>query len=124
MFKTLWTEISNCSRYKTIAVIVCITLLLICYGCPVKCDSILHPGTRITQEGLQAEIDSFYAMAASEANDMAKEEELRQYLFTSAMNVASTGIFSWYQLVTGLGSIVGIGALADNVRYRIKFPRS
>jgi len=119
-----WTEISNCSRYKVVAGIVCVVILLICYGCPAKCNSILHPGTRLTSRQLQTEIDTFYSLAAAEANDLSKEEELRQYLFDQAITVASTGVFSWYQLATGLGSIIGIGALADNVRYRIKFPKS
>ena len=122
-FSPMWTEITNHNRYKTIAIIACTILLLVCYSCSIKCNSVLHPGTKITREELQMEVDEFYAKANFEANSIARQEEIRAWLFNQALNVASTGTFSWLQMLTGFGALVGVGAVADNVRYRIKWPQ-
>jgi hypothetical protein len=121
--KKLWTEISNHNRYKVIAVLACAGLLIYCKGCTVKCNSILHPGTKITGEQLQTEVDWFYAQAELEANSIAKEQIMRQYLWDAAIQTLSTGSFNWLNFFTGAGTLIGFGALGDNIRYRIKYPQ-
>jgi hypothetical protein len=70
------------------------------------------------------EVDEFTLRAQTEANSMAKREEFRSYLWNTGLTVASTGAFNWLQFLTGAGTILGAGAIADNIRYRLKFPKA
>ena len=75
-------------------------------------------------EQLQAETDEFCIRAQAEANDIAKQEEFRAFLWNTGIQVASTGSFNWLNFLLGAGTILGMGATADNIRYRIKFPKA
>jgi len=124
LLRNVWIELSNHNRYKMVAIIFCMFILVWVYGCPIKCNSLLHPGEKIEFDQLQAEVDEFFAAAEHEANDVARQDEFRQYLFSQSLLVASTGSLNWLTVFTSLGTIFGVGATADNVRYRLRFPKA
>jgi hypothetical protein len=130
MLKKLWIELSNHNRYKCIAGIVCVILFFAFNGCQIKTASILDPNQKLTVPELQAEIDGYYAQREAEdlkfeaianarAADVNEQIKFRQFVYESALNVATTGGLNWLNLLTSAGSLIGAGALADNIRYRI-----
>ena len=83
----------------------------------------MRPGTHITATQLQAEVDEFGSLAEAEANSIAQQQIMREYIFNAAINTATAGSFNWLQFLTGAGSLIGVGAFADNVRFRIKYKK-
>jgi hypothetical protein len=127
--KNLWIEFSNHNRYKSIATVVCVVCLIFFNACQIKTFSIIDPNVRKTVPELQAEIDSFYAeqeaedakfeaMARARAADVNEQIQFRKYLYDSALQIASTGGFNWLNLLTSAGTLIGAGAVADNIRFR------
>ena len=128
--KKLWIELSNHNRYKMIAGIVCIILFFVFNGCQIKTHSILDPNQLKTIPELQAEIDGFYAdqeaeilkfeaMANARAADVNDQIKFRQFVYETAFNAATSGGLNWLNLLTSAGSLIGAGAVADNIRLRI-----
>lgn len=129
--KTLWNEIKNESTGKAICGIVAMIFILFCVGCPITTSSIFDPNVRVTPDGLQVEIDNFYLQQEKEYNtfiakakcriqDINEQVMFRTFIFEQTLNAVQTGGLNWLNLLTGVGTIIGFGALADNVRYRIR----
>lgn len=127
----IWNEIKNESTGKTICGIITIFFLVFCIGCPITTKSIFDPNSRVTAEELQAEIDNFYLLQEKEYNtflakaknrvqDINEQVMFRNFVCTQALNAVQTGGLNWLNLLTGVGTIIGFGAFADNVRYRIR----
>lgn len=105
--------------------------LFFCVGCPITTRSVFDPNTRISPTELQAEIDNFYLRQESEYNafmakakcriqDINDQIIFRDFVFKQSLNAVSVGSLDWLNLLTGAGTIIGLGAVADNVRYRIR----
>lgn len=129
--KKIWQEIIGESTFKAIFGVLAIFFLMFCIGCPITTKSIIDPNSRVTPEELQAEIDNFYLQQEREYNQfMAKAKmrvqdindqiKFRDFVYTQAMSAIQTGNLNWLNLLTGAGAIIGVGAVADNVRYRIR----
>ena len=127
--KNLWIEMSNHNRYKCVAGIVCIGLFFWMNGCQIKTASIADPNIKLTVPELQAEIDIFYAqqekelqefeaLANARAKDVNDQIAFRSFVYKSALDVATSGGLNWLNLLTSAGSLVGAGALVDNIRFR------
>lgn len=116
--KKLLDTLLNHERYETIAVIICLILLGIFYGCQPKVESLLNPGQRITRKQLDNEIEHFLRDAEIAAADLDQQEQIRSILFQTALTASKTGTFNYLPLITSIGTILGIGAAADNVRKR------
>lgn len=69
---------------------------------------------------MNQEIDILITKANFADADLAKQEELRDYLFNQAILYGQTGTINPIGLLTSLGTIFGIGAVTDNVRKRKK----
>lgn len=133
-FSHIWNEIKNESTGKLICGIFAMIFILFCVGCPITTSSIFDPNTRISAEELQSEIDNFYLRQESEYNsfiakakcriqDINEQVMFRTFIFEQTLNAVQTGGLNWLNLLTGAGSIIGLGALADNVRYRIRISK-
>lgn len=114
-----WIEMSNHNRYKSIAAIVCLGLLIFFHGCQIKTHSIMNPSELITVAELQSEIDNFNTLMQDRIADVNSQLQFRDFLWTSALTVATSGTFDWLAFLTSAGSLIGAGALADNIRFRI-----
>jgi len=132
--KKIWIELSNHNRYKMLSAIVCTGLLLWFHGCQIKTRSISDPNKLLTVPELQAEIDSFYAeqendaakfeaLARARAADVNEQIAFRKFVYESALTVATNGGLDWFNLLASAGTLIGAGAVADNIRYRIKNPQ-
>ena len=110
---------SNHNRYKSIAAIVCLCLLFFFHGCQIKVTSINDPSKKITIPELQSEIDTFNNMVEDRIADVNEQLKFRDFLWKSALTVATSGTFDWLAFLTSAGSVIGAGALADNIRFRI-----
>lgn len=114
-----WVEMSNHNRYKSIAAIVCLCLLCYFHGCQIKTHSIMNPTEMVTVAELQMEIDNFNTLMQDRIADVNSQLKFRDFLWDSALTVATAGTFDWLAFLTSAGSVIGAGALADNIRYRI-----
>jgi hypothetical protein len=119
MLKKLWIELSNHNRYKLLATITAITLLFFFNGCQIKVASINDPTKKITIPELQSEIDTFNNRVEDRIADVNEQLMFRDFLWNSALTVATSGTFNWLNFLTSAGTLFGAGAFADNVRYRI-----
>ena len=114
-----WIEMSNHNRYKSIASIVCLILLCYFHGCQIKTHSIMNPTEMVTVAELQMEIDNFNTLMQDRIADVNSQLQFRDFLWNSALTVATAGTFDWLTFLTSAGSLFGFGALADNIRFRI-----
>lgn len=113
----------NHERYQSISVILCIVLLAVCYGCESKVASLVYPGELITRDELDIEIDTLVATAELRYAKLDQQDELKQALYQIGSLAAQTGEFNPQGLVTTLFSILGVGALTDNVRKRLEIKK-
>jgi hypothetical protein len=127
--KKVWIELSNHNRYKCVAGLVCVFLFFLFNGCQIRTQSIVDPNVKLTVAELQAEIDAFYAkeeaeltrfeaLAKARAEDVNDQIRFRQFVYESALSTATSGGLNWLNLLTSAGSLIGAGALADNIRFR------
>lgn len=119
----IFSLLGNGERYQTIAVVICVVLTFSYFGCQPTVDSMLTPGKQITSFELDAEVEFFLRTAEMKATDLQQRQKIQDLLFQTALITARTGAFSYLPIITGLGTILGIGATVDNVRKRkeIKF---
>ena len=102
-----------------LAMIVAGILLLFFHGCQIKVASINDPTKRITISELQSEIDMFNNRVEDRIADVNTQLQFRDFLWNSALTVATSGTFNWLNFLTSAGSLIGAGAFADNIRYRV-----
>lgn len=108
----------NHERYQTISFIIAFAVLLWFLGCESQTPSIMHPETKVTRAELEMEIDTFMAHATLRYDSLDQQDELRKLLADSALLVASGGTINYTGLIPTVFSILGVGAIADNVRKR------
>lgn len=116
--KKLLSELFNHERYQTITVILVCVILAVVYGCQSKGQSILDPGRKVTARQLQAELDLITAQAEDSFMTIHQQDEFKQFLFEQAIIVGRTGTINPFALLTSLGTLIGTGAVIDNVRKR------
>jgi len=108
----------NHERYQTISVAVVLILLAVIYGCESKVKSILYPDIRITRPQLEIEVNTFLAEAEIRAEQLNIQDELKETIYKVGMTTAQSGTLNPIGVITSMASILGIGAVADNVRRR------
>lgn len=79
----------------------------------------MNPTEMVTVAELQMEIDNFNTLMQDRIADVNSQLKFRDFLWDSALTVATAGTFDWLAFLTSAGSVIGAGALADNIRYRI-----
>lgn len=113
--KSVWTAIKH--NQMVIAGIVCagiITMSII--GCEPKTQSLIERDRTVTREELNIEVETLLATLELRNADLAKQEQLRDLIFQSALQVTQGGQLSIPGLLLALGNIIGIGAIMDNRR--------
>ena len=104
--------------YLIIGLIVAIVLPVLLYGCQSKVQSISSPEKQVTRSELIAEINHFLASAEIRQQQLDRQDKLRKQLFETGFRIAETGTLNPIALLTTLGSIIGAGAIGDNIRKR------
>lgn len=95
-------------------------ILFYAYGCESQCRSLLNRGERVTRQGLQAEVQYFIAQAEERFAALDKTDAFKKALFDQFMVVTTTGTVNAQGILTALVGALGIGAIASNVKLRVK----
>lgn len=111
-------DLLNHERYQTIT-FICVALILIgIASCESTAPSIINPTVRINREQLQNEANVILAKIESAELTIEKQDKLKELLFNQAIIASQGQPINPIGLITSLGTILGIGAITDNVRKR------
>lgn len=108
----------NHERYQVISGVVCIVILIVGLCCESKTRSLAKDGQRVTRLELQNELNALIADAEIRFKDLDRQDELKALLYKHVMLWSTTGTFNPSALIPLLASVLGVGAIADNVRKR------
>jgi len=109
----------NHERYQVIAVVVCLLIIFGGLCCESKTRSLKDPTQKVTRDELQIEVNTFIAKAELRFKDLDRQDELKSLLYEHLMLWSTTGTFNPSALIPLLASVLGVGAVADNVRKRL-----
>jgi len=88
------------------------------FSCSSKVPSLLDPDKHVTLSDLHAEIDTFLVMAETRMAQLEQKDKLRALLFRHSLIFAETGAVNPVAIITTMLSILGIGAVGDNIKKR------
>lgn len=102
-------------KFQVSAVVVCISLLVWGLSCESKVTSLLDPSQRVTRMELQGEVDLYLARASQKFKALDQQDAFRLFVFEQAQLWTTTGVFNPSAMIPALVTILGIGAIGDNV---------
>lgn len=102
------------------SLIICGLMLLYAYGCEPKTTSLIEPSRKVTRPELVTELDILIAKSDIAFSDLERQEKLRSLILQQTLTFHQTGIVDPVGLITSLMAVLGIGAVADDVRLRKK----
>jgi len=111
-------EFLNHERYQTVSVVVAACLLVWFWGCQSQVRSLTDPGVKVTRSELTAELDYLLSSAEIRFAELDKQDAFKKQVLDSAILYGQTGTLNPMGLIATLASILGVGAIADNVRKR------
>jgi len=115
--KKLWTFIRH-NQGMFIGSIIAIAVLIWTYGCQSQVRSITNPIIIVNRGELQIEVDNFIAQAELRFADLDKQDEVKSTLFNTAIDFMQGGKVNPAAVAIVIGNILGLGAMADNIRKR------
>ena len=95
-----------------IAGLICIWFI----GCESKVSSMFDPQDKVTRRILDSEVDLFLARANEKYQILDQKDAFKQLLSDQAALVAQGGTINPWGLLTTITSLIGAGAIVDNVR--------
>lgn len=113
------TEFCNHERYQVISVALCLVIIVTGLCCESQTTSIIDPTKKITRAQLNAELEKMAIDLDQRYAELDKQDELKAVLYEHLMLWTTTGTFNPTALVPLLASLLGVGAITDNVRKRI-----
>lgn len=108
----------NHERCQVLAALVCLVLIFWGTSCESKVTSLANPAIRVTRAELQAEVDSFLVRAAQRFKNLDLQDSFKALVFDKVLLFTQTGRFNPAGIVQACITILGIGAIADNVTKR------
>lgn len=108
----------NHERYQIVSTVLCLGLLIWFWGCESQVRSLVDSKIKINRDELTAEVDFFLASAEIRFKDLDRQDEFKQYVLDQALLYGQTGTLNPVGIVATLAGILGVGAIADNVRKR------
>lgn len=114
---------ANGEKLQLVAAFFCATLLVWGLSCESKVSSLLIPNTRVTRMELQAELDLIIARAGNRFKSLDQQDAFKIFMFDNLSTYASTGGVNVAGMIQMAVSILGIGAIADNVAKRRKIKK-
>ncbi len=111
----IWTIIRH---NKGLVAGCCIALCVFAwaYGCQSQVTSIVNPTVFVTRGELDIEVDSFIAQARLKYANLDQQDELKSTVFNVALDFMKGGQINPVAIAIVLGNILGLGAIADNLR--------
>jgi len=88
------------------------------YGCQSTVKSVRYPDQRVNRPQLENEIQNYLNEAQNRFDELDQHERIKNLLLEQAFTIAETGTVNPVALLTTFGSLLGMGAIADNVRKR------
>jgi len=85
-------------------------------GCESQVNSMFEPETKVTRGILNSEVDLFLARAEEKYRILDQKDTFKKLLTDQASIAAQGGTINPLGLVTTILSIIGSGAIVDNVR--------
>ncbi|MBA7618970.1 hypothetical protein ES703_26302 [subsurface metagenome] len=108
----------NHERYQVVAAAIAIFLIVFGISCESRVRSISNPDLRISRDELNAEVEAFVTKATTKYRDLDRQDELKVLLYDKFMLWTATGVFNPVAILPTIFSILGVGAVTDNVRKR------
>lgn len=108
----------KCERYQVIATLICLALIFYGTSCESKVTSLINPAIKVTRAELQAEVDSFLVRAGQRFKNLDLQDSFKALVFDKMLLFTQTGQFNPAGIVQACITILGFGAIADNVTKR------
>jgi len=101
-------------------IVAAILLLLYAYGCEPRTASLISASEKVTRAELITEIDLLEYKLEKGIADLDRQERIRDIIFQQGLIAAQTGTVNPVGIITALMSILGVGAVADDIKLRKK----
>lgn len=111
-------EFLNHERYQVIAAGICLFLLLYGVSCESRVTSMHNPAERVTRDELTAEMNAIIEKAELKYKALDRQDELKALLYEKFMLWTQTGVFNPLGILPAIFTVLGVGAVVDNTRYR------
>lgn len=108
----------NHERYQVVCLVICLAIVVTGVCCESQTTSIMEPGRKVTRSELKAELDKLIIDVDLRYADLNRQDELKALIYDHVMLWSTTGAFNPSALVPLLASVLGVGAVVDNVRKR------
>ena len=95
-------------------------LLLYAYGCEPRTGSLITPGEKVNRKQLLTEFEMLEYKLESSIENLDQQQRIRDLIFQQGLIIAQSGGVNPIGLITALMSVLGVGAIADDVRLRKK----
>ncbi len=109
-------------KYKSIIVTVIITFAVIiwCYGCEAKVESLRSNVKRVNRQELQLELDTIITMAQLRMADLDKQEQLRGIVLQNALILVEGQPFNPLGILTAVAALYGTMQGGTNISRVVK----
>lgn len=118
MATKLWTFTKK-ELGQIIAVFLGAILCLYLYSCESRVMSLEYPGQKISREELSVEYNKSMGMFSVRFKQLDRQDEFKRILIENAVIVSNTGTLNYQGAINTVLAILGIGAIADNVKKRL-----
>lgn len=108
----------NHERYQVVSVVFCVLLLVWGLCCQSTTQSVIDPTQQLNRGELDAEVTNFMNTAEVRYRDLDRQDEFKRQVLERVSLWTSTGTFNLAGLIPLIASVLGVGALTDNVRKR------
>lgn len=124
----IWTFIRH-NPGMVVGSIICICVLVWTYGCESQVTSIVNPTVLVTRAELtvevdaflaqqQLKVDTFIAQANLKVSNLDRQDQIKNTIFTTAIDFMQGGKINPAAVALVIGNILGLGAIADNLKKR------
>jgi len=117
---TVYTRIKQCLSTRTgtisfiLTALITLGVLIYCWGCEPKTQSLLHDGEQVNRMELQFELEQLTATAQYRMLDLDKQDQLRRLLLQNALVVVQGQPVNPLGLITGIAGIYGLMQAGQN----------
>lgn len=110
-------------RFELLSLAVCIVLLATGITCQSKTRSVIHPERKVARDELMAEINTFNSQVEARIKDLDRQDAFRRQLLDAFALWTTTGALNPAGIIPLLVTILGVGAMSDNVAKRIQIKK-
>lgn len=111
-------EFLNHERMQVVSAAICLLVIVTGVCCESQTQSLLDPNKKVTRSELVLEVNHFLDRADLRFKDLDRTDKWKAFIFDQVMLWSTTGVFNPIALIPLLTGILGVGAIADNVRKR------